>query len=385
MAEVADGFEQWLRNYQSAGMPGSGVNEPSKAEGRAIGDLIEAYVSRKVLEAQSAGGAIEILCDLSRAEDGAVATGDGAFTFTLPTNIQFQEVRASLVAGSSSGDVEIDITIAGESILSDSLTVEEGETTGALDTDATGDDGALVSIDVTADGTGAEGLKVWLIGTRRSVSAAAMPYYVTNGGITNSFSTTPAVPYPATEDGDFLILQANSQVTTGTPTLATPAGWTLLYGPQRVDDGSVHIVTYTFWKRADGTETGNVTLGWSALHFTTSVISAWRGVVASGDPIESVAHNDGHSTTMSGSDVVTTGDGRRVVNLYHIAANAISTGGAGWSTIYQQLAGAAFFGSIGASAKAADDAGNVDAEDRGLDGNYVWASLSFALIPAVIV
>lgn len=48
MAEVADAFEQWMRDYVTDGVPASGINPPSKAEGRAIGALIEAYIADQI-------------------------------------------------------------------------------------------------------------------------------------------------------------------------------------------------------------------------------------------------------------------------------------------------------------------------------------------------
>lgn len=44
MGAIADGFNIWLRAWLVDGVPGSGINPPSKSEGRALGALIEAAI-----------------------------------------------------------------------------------------------------------------------------------------------------------------------------------------------------------------------------------------------------------------------------------------------------------------------------------------------------
>lgn len=92
-------------------------------------------------------------------------------TFRMPREFTLSSVKASLNAASSSGIVTIDIKLAGVSIFSTLLTIDESETTSVtaatpavLSTTAMTAD-ALMTIDITTDGTAAKGLKVTFLGT----------------------------------------------------------------------------------------------------------------------------------------------------------------------------------------------------------------------------
>jgi hypothetical protein len=100
----------------------------------------------------------------------ALTTGTAKFTFRMPYVFTLSEVRASLSTVASSGLTTIDVNEGGVSILSTALTIDAGEkssktaATAPVVSDVTLADDAEITIDVDAAGTGARGLKVYLIG-----------------------------------------------------------------------------------------------------------------------------------------------------------------------------------------------------------------------------
>ena len=105
-------------------------------------------------------------------ETTAITTGTAKVTFRMPHAMTLTEVRASLSASSSSGNPAIDVNEGGVSIFSTTLTIDSGEKTSttaatpAVISDASLADDAEITIDIDTAGTGAKGLKVYLIGTR---------------------------------------------------------------------------------------------------------------------------------------------------------------------------------------------------------------------------
>lgn len=105
-------------------------------------------------------------------ETTAITTGTAKVTFRMPHAMTLTEVRASLSASSSSGNPAVDVNEGGASIFSTTLTIDSGEKTSttaatpAVISDASLADDAEITIDIDTAGTGAKGLKVYLIGTR---------------------------------------------------------------------------------------------------------------------------------------------------------------------------------------------------------------------------
>lgn len=105
-------------------------------------------------------------------ETTAITTGTAKVTFRMPYAMTLTAVRASLTTASSSGTPTIDINEGGTTILSTKLTIDANEktsttaATAAVISDASLADDAEMTIDIDVAGTGAAGLKVWLIGTR---------------------------------------------------------------------------------------------------------------------------------------------------------------------------------------------------------------------------
>ncbi len=105
-------------------------------------------------------------------ETTAITTGTAKVTFRMPYAFTVTAVRASLTTVSSSGIPTVDINEAGVSILSTKLTIDASEktsttaATAAVISDASLADDAEMTIDIDVAGTGAAGLKVYIIGYR---------------------------------------------------------------------------------------------------------------------------------------------------------------------------------------------------------------------------
>ena len=105
-------------------------------------------------------------------ETTTITTGTAKVTFRVPFAMTVTAVRASVNTVSSSGTPTVDINEEGTSILSTKLTIDANEKSSqtaavpAVISDASLADDAEITIDIDAAGTGAKGLKVWIIGTR---------------------------------------------------------------------------------------------------------------------------------------------------------------------------------------------------------------------------
>lgn len=114
----------------------------------------------------------EVLMVALSDETTAITTGTAKVTLRMPFAFTLTAVRASLTTASSSGIPTVDINEGGTTILSTKLTIDASEKTSttaavaAVISDAALADDAEVTFDIDVAGTGAKGLKVYLIGTR---------------------------------------------------------------------------------------------------------------------------------------------------------------------------------------------------------------------------
>ena len=105
-------------------------------------------------------------------ETTAITTGTAKVTFRMPYAFTVTAVRASLTTASSSGTPTIDINETGTTILSTKLTIDANEktsttaATAAVISDSSLADDAEITIDIDTAGTGAAGLKVYIIGNQ---------------------------------------------------------------------------------------------------------------------------------------------------------------------------------------------------------------------------
>ncbi len=105
-------------------------------------------------------------------ETTALTTGTAKLTIRAPFAFTLTGVRATLKTSSSSGIPTVDINEGGTTVLSTKLTIDQGEltsttaATAAVISDSAIADDAEITFDIDVAGTGAAGLKVWLLGTR---------------------------------------------------------------------------------------------------------------------------------------------------------------------------------------------------------------------------
>jgi hypothetical protein len=103
-------------------------------------------------------------------ETTEITAGTAKVTFRMPYAFTLTAVRASLNVASSSGTPTVDINESGVSVLSTKITIDTTEKTSttaavaAVISDPALADDAEITIDIDVAGTGATGLKVYLIG-----------------------------------------------------------------------------------------------------------------------------------------------------------------------------------------------------------------------------
>ena len=131
---------------------------------------ITKWESKRATVRQITNAGIESLIIAVGDETTAITTGTAKVTFRMPYAFTLTAVRASLNVASSSGTPTIDINEGGVTILSTKLTIDASEKTSttaatpAVISDAALADDAEITIDIDTAGTGATGLKVYLIG-----------------------------------------------------------------------------------------------------------------------------------------------------------------------------------------------------------------------------
>jgi hypothetical protein len=119
-----------------------------------------------------ASGTFETLLIAVGDETTALTTGTAKVTWRMPWAMTLTAVRSSLTTVSSSGLPTVDINESGTTILSTKLTIDVSEKTSttaatpAVISDSSLADDAEMTIDIDVAGTGAAGLKVYLIGYR---------------------------------------------------------------------------------------------------------------------------------------------------------------------------------------------------------------------------
>lgn len=103
-------------------------------------------------------------------ESTPLVAGNGVLSFRSPRAFTLSSVKASLRTASDTGSVTVDVNLAGVSIFSTIITIEQGETTSldattqpVLSTTSIPADG-LLTVDIDTDGNNAAGLKLSFLG-----------------------------------------------------------------------------------------------------------------------------------------------------------------------------------------------------------------------------
>ena len=98
-------------------------------------------------------------------EAGVLAAGTNLYRFVQPFGFRLTGIMASANVASSSGTVTLDVLVSGASILSPKLTIPASSTTSATFVMTTTIPAmAAVAINCDGAGTGAQGVKVYLVG-----------------------------------------------------------------------------------------------------------------------------------------------------------------------------------------------------------------------------
>lgn len=145
----------------------------SRIVGRKASGDISAMTASELWAILAAGsGHPEVIMVAVSDESTALTTGTAKVTFRMPFAFTLTQVKASLTIASTSGAPAIDLNEDGVSVFSTTLTIDANEKTSAtaatpaVISDASIADDAEMTIDIDTAGTGAKGLKIYLIGTR---------------------------------------------------------------------------------------------------------------------------------------------------------------------------------------------------------------------------
>jgi hypothetical protein len=145
----------------------------SRIVGRKASGDISAMTAAELWALLAAGtGQPEVIGVALSDETTTITTGTAKVTMRMPFAMILTAVRASLSTVSTSGIPTVDINEGGTTVLSTKLTIDANEltsttaATAAVISDPNLADDAEITFDIDVAGTGAKGLKVWLIGTR---------------------------------------------------------------------------------------------------------------------------------------------------------------------------------------------------------------------------
>jgi hypothetical protein len=155
----------------SAGPVATNAGNPITNAESATNGLTEAEMkSRLALRAADIANMPAEFCIALSDETAVITAGRAKVTWRAPYAFTVDSVRASLNTASTSGILAVNINENGTSILGTELTIDQGARTSVTATNpvvisnrAVTDD-AEITMDVDASGTGAKGLKVWILG-----------------------------------------------------------------------------------------------------------------------------------------------------------------------------------------------------------------------------
>jgi hypothetical protein len=143
---------------------------------------------------------------------------------------------------------------------------------------------------------------------------------------------------------DVAVLFASYALTSALPSITVPSGWTEVEND--APGGSVTYVRHAvWWKRLDGTETGNVTVGCSptsASSFASHTIhlSIWRGCKTSADPVEQSGTAMRNATLASAGTPIrqVAAPDRTLLHFYTLGVTSV-TAGPGFSQRFTTFSG----------------------------------------------
>lgn len=211
------------------------------------------------------------------------------------------------------------------------------------------------------------------------VSYGDPPDYEGNGGYTLGVEGVE-LPYPSgVEANDILIIQYWGYDAQSTHNLTIPDGWTSFY--------SNNITVYRFeflWKRADGTETGNLSITATGVEDVKAIMSRWSGCIGSGTPTETDATLAIYTTNDSAytRQITTLAPNRLAVCMVTVVDNITLGAMTNYGEVYDlNDAGGVIDGSAMCVTLDVANAGIVPADGGALSGTDQHLTLTFALKP----
>ena len=148
-------------------------------------------------------------------------------------------------------------------------------------------------------------------------------------GTTALFTATTLVraQYPTLAANDILFMIAIASNSSAGMGITWPSGWTSLLEGENTDDCHCFVA----WKRAAGTESGNVDSTLSANGDGVVTIAAFSGASQEATPWEGYSLNFGTSTAVVSNAIVTTGIDRLGVHLVLPRSNVNTTPTGSWT------------------------------------------------------
>lgn len=213
------------------------------------------------------------------------------------------------------------------------------------------------------------------------------PGLVSSGTVTDRGGTgNPLqVPYPAGLNADDIILMQILSMSIGGTThdITTPGSFAEWSEMQLAFPSWKHAL---YWLRASGSESGTETVTTSigtlgAGDIQMGKMTAWRGCVATGTPLEQLGTNGATSVNMTGSAVTTAGDDRTIINVCACDDNTLSAEASGWTEQYEELTAINSDAAIKLYSKEKPTAGLEAAATHVLATSERWAVITGALIP----
>lgn len=140
-------------------------------------------------------------------------------------------------------------------------------------------------------------------------------------------STTVRAQYPTLALNDILFWVAIASNSSAGMGISWPAGWTSLLEGENTDDCHCFIA----WRRADGTETGNVDATLTANGDGVTTIVSFKGAKRTSTPWEGYSLNFGTSTAVVSNAIVTTDADRLGVHLVLPRSNVGTSPTGSWT------------------------------------------------------
>jgi hypothetical protein len=142
-------------------------------------------------------------------------------------------------------------------------------------------------------------------------TSGSVPLYGASGTIGVSGTNPILIPYPTgIVAGQFLVCHVFSNG--NADTFTTPAGWAQIPGPTYPIVVGTTLSLYGYYRIADGTESGNLSITWTAIAKAYGDIHRFSGC----DSIEGgVSQTATATTTMTDADIITSGANRLCCNL----------------------------------------------------------------------